>query len=173
MRENTKLPLILVVALPILLIISTEVADISFNLMGQQIYLFTFIFPLTFLVSSLISKKAESRIAINLVILSLIMQCFMFVIKWVLSGTVDYVLMEVTFLAFFMSHLLLLFGYEILKETKKTEKFGYVLLILLISMFIETMFYLTVFTKLTIIAFIMTIVIKIIYNLIFAKILAK
>ena len=44
MKNKSKLPLILVIALPILLIISTEVSDISFNFMGQTIYLITFIY---------------------------------------------------------------------------------------------------------------------------------
>lgn len=171
MKEKTKLPLLLVLALPILLIISTEVADISFNIMGQQIYLITFIFPLTFLVSALVSKKTESKVAINLVILSLIIQCFVFVLKWVLFGTVDYILMEVTFLAFFMSQLLLLLGYETLKETKKTNKFVYIFFVLLISTLIETMFYVLVFTKVTDISLIITVVIKIVYDLVIAKIL--
>lgn len=173
MKENTKLPLILVLALPILLIISTEVADISFNLMGQQIYLITFIFPLTFLVSAIISKRAESRVAITLVILSLIMQCFVFVLKWVLFGTVNYILMEVTFLAFFMSQLLLLLGFETLKEMKKFDKFGYLFFVLLISTLIETMFYLSAFTQITIISIIITMVIKIVYDLVIAKILSR
>ena len=173
MKENTKLPLILVLALPFLLIISTEVADISFNLMGQQIYLATFIFPLTFLVSALISKRAESKVAINLVILSLIIQCFAFVLKWVLIGTLNYALMEVTFLAFFLSQLLLLFGYEVLKERKKTDNFGYILVVLLISTLIETMFYLTVFPNMALIGLIITITIKLVYDLVFAKILSK
>ena len=173
MKENTRLPLVLILALPILLLISTEVADISFNLMGEQIYLFTFIFPLTFLVSALISKKAESRVAITLVIVSLIMQCFMFVIKWVLIGTVNYVLMEVTFLGFFMSQLLLLLGFETLKEMKKSDKFGYLFFVLLISTLIETMFYLSVFSGMTIISIIITFAIKIVYDLIIAKILSK
>jgi len=173
MKENTKIPLILVLALPILLIISTEVADISINIMGEPIYLINFIFPLTFLVSALISKKSESKVAITLVILSLIMQCFVFVLKWVLIGNVNYLLMEITFFAFFISQLLLLFGYEVLKEIKKLNKFGYILFILLICALIETMFYLSIFTKITITATVITLVIKVILNLIMAKILEK
>lgn len=173
MKENTKLPLILIIALPILLIISTEVTDISFNLMGQQIYVITFIFPLTFLVSSLISKKAESKIAISIVILSLIIQSCMFILKWALIGTVDYLLMEITFLAFFISQLLLLIGYEVLKETKRMNKFGCVFFLLLIATLVETMFYLFLFTKLTVEAIIITVVVKIIYNLIMSKLLTE
>ena len=173
MKKNTNLPLILVLALPILLIISTEISDISFNIMGQPIYLINFIFPLTFLVTILISKKAESKITINLIALSLIMQSAVFILKWVLFGTINYLIMEVTFMAFFISHLLLLFGYEILQEFNVTNKFGWLLLVLLIATFIETMFYIIIFTKATIISLIITIVIKIIYDLIMAKILVK
>lgn len=173
MKENTKLPLILILALPILLIISTEVADISFNVMGQPIYLITFIFPLTFLVSALISKKSESKVAISLVILSLILQCLFFVLKWTLLGTINYTLMEVTFFGFFMSQFLLLLGYEVLKEIKKVNNFGFIFFVLLISTLIETMFYLTVFTKATIISLILMVVIKIVYDLVMAKILEK
>ena len=93
MKQNTKLPLLLVLALPILLIISTELSKVTLNLFGQPIYLITFIFPLTFLVSAFISKRAESKVGITLVILSLIIQCFVFVLKWTLLGAVDYVLM--------------------------------------------------------------------------------
>ena len=173
MKENTKLPLILVLALPVLLLISTEVSDISFNIMGQPIYLITFIMPLTFLVSALISKKSESKIAITLVILALIMQCFVFVLKWVLLGSGDYLLMEITFLAFFISQLLLLLGYEVLKETKKIDNYGYVLFILFISTFIETMFYLPIFEKMTVMSLIIMVIVKTVYNLVMAKLLAK
>ena len=173
MKENTKLPLILTLALPILLIISTEVADISFNIMGQPIYLITLIFPLTFLVSALISKKTESKVAMNLVILSLVIQCFVFVLKWVFLENVNYILMEVTFLGFFMSQILLLLGYEVLKEIKKIDKFVCVFFMLLIATLIEIMFYSIIFTEITVISLIMTIVIKIVCVLIIAKILAK
>ena len=173
MKENTKLPLIAVLALPILLIISTEVADMSFNFMGHPIYLINFIFPLTFLTSILISKKAESRIAMNLVILSLVLQCFVFVLKWSLIGTINYALMEVTFFGFFMSQLFVLLGYEVLKEIKKANKFGYILFILLIATLIEIMFYFLILTKTTPIALVITIVIKIVYDLIMAKVIEK
>lgn len=173
MKENTKLPLILILALPILLVISTELADVSFNFMGAPIYLIIFIFPLTFLVSALVSKRAESKIAISLVILSLIIQCFVFVLKWTLLGTVNYALMEVTLLGFFMSQLLLLLGIETLKEMKKFNNFGYLLFVFLISTLIETLFYLLIFTNITIISVIITVVIKIIYDLIMVKILSE
>ena len=173
MKNKSKLPLILVIALPILLIISTEVSDISFNFMGQTIYLITFIYPITFFISVLISKRTESKIAMNLVILALIMQCFVFVLKWVLLGTVNYVLMEITFLALLFSQLVLLFGYEILKEREKTKKYIYVLIIFLISTLIETLFYISIFREITGISLLLMITIKIIYDLIFSKLLIK
>lgn len=173
MKENTKLPLLLAVALPILLLLSTEVADISFNIMGQPIYLSTFIFPLTFLVSALISKKTQSKVAITLVILSLIIQCFVFVLKWVFLGDVDYLLIEITFLAFFLSQFILLLGYEVLKEIKKLDKFVHILIVLLVATLIETMFYLPFLANITIISVIITIVIKLVYDLIMAKILEE
>lgn len=173
MKKNTNLPLVLVVALPILLILSTEISNISFNIMGQPIYLINFVFPLTFLVTILISKKTESKIAINLIAVSLIMQSAIFILKWVLFGTINYLIMEVTFMAFFISHLLVLFGYEILQEFKVTNKFGWLLFVFLVATLIESMFYIMVFTKVTIISLIITITIKLIYDLIMAKILAK
>ena len=173
MKENSKLPLVLVLALPLLLIVSTELAHVTFNINGEIFYVSAFIFPFTFLASLLITKKSQSANAITLVILSLIIECLAFVLKWVLLGTADYALMEVTFLAFFLSHFLILLGYEGLKETKKIDKYGRVLLILLVSTLIETMFYLTVFYNITVVSLIITVVIKVIYDLIFAKILVK
>lgn len=173
MKENTKLPLLLVAALPILLLLSTEISDISFNVMGQPIYLSTFIFPLTFLVSALISKNTQSKVAITVVILSLIIQCFVFVLKWVFLGSVDYLLMEITFLAFFLSQFLLLLGYEVLIEIRKLDKFGYILMVLLVATLIETMFYVPFLANITIISVMITIVIKLVYDLIMAKILSE
>lgn len=173
MKENTKLPLLLVAALPILLLLSTEISDISFNVMGQPIYLSTFIFPLTFLVSALISKNTQSKVAITVVILSLIIQCFVFVLKWVFLGSVDYLLMEITFLAFFLSQFLLLLGYEVLIEIKKLDKFGYILMVLLVATLIETMFYVPFLANITITSVMITIVIKLVYDLIMAKILSE
>ena len=121
MKENTKLPLILILALPILLIVSTELSRISFTVFGQAIYINTLIFPLTLFVSVYITKTHESRTAMTMSILALIIECLVFVLKWVLLGVADYTLMEITFLAFFVSQLFILLGYESLKEMKKTK----------------------------------------------------
>lgn len=173
MKQNTKLPLIAVLALPILLIISTEVADISFNFMGHPIYLINFIFPLTFLTSILISKKTESKNAMTLVILALIIQSLTFVLKWALLGTINYALMEVTFFGFLLSQLLVLLGYEVLKEIKKDSKWIYVLFVLLLATLIETSFYVIVLTRNTMVSFAITVAIKIIYDLILAKVIVR
>ena len=60
-KTNTKLPLILILALPILLVISTEVARCSFTLFGQTIYVITFVYPLLSLISIAVSKRGESK----------------------------------------------------------------------------------------------------------------
>lgn len=172
-KTNTKLPLILILALPILLVISTEVARCSFTLFGQTIYVITFVYPLLSLISIAVSKRGESKNAMLLMILSLIMQTLFFVVKWTLLGTIDYVLMEVTFLAFFLSQMIALLGYEGLKELKKTKKEGHVFNVLLIASFIETMFYLCMFKEVTVASLIINFVIKVIYDLVIAKILAK
>lgn len=173
MEENNKLPLLLVLSLPILLLISTEVAYISFNVFGQEIYLLSLVFPLTFLASLLIFKKSNSKMAITLVILALIMQCMVFVLKWVLLSTIDYKLMEITFLGFFISHLILLLGYEVLRGLKRTNKYGNVLILLLIASFIECMFYIVLFSNITWVGLIINLIIRIIYLLIITKILVK
>ena len=173
MKENSKLPLILVLALPLLLIVSTELAHVTINIGSQVFYITAFIFPFTFLASLLITKKTQSKNGITLVILSLIIECLVFVLKWVLLGVLDFVLMEVTFFAFFLPHFIILLGYEALRELKKTDKFGYVFFILFVSTLIETMFYLTIFVSMTMPAFIITCVIKLIIDLIIAKILVK
>ena len=173
MKEKTKLPLILVVALPVLLIISTELARTNFNLIGETFYIVNFIFPLTFLVSGLITKKTQSKNAITLVILSLVIESLVFVLKWIFFNKVDYPLMEVTLFAFFLSQLIFLLGYEVLKEMKKEHKFEAVLLLLLLATLIETMFYFIVFTDITLSSIIISIVVKVIYDLIMAVILAK
>lgn len=173
MKENTKLPLILILALPILLIVSTEVAHLSFNLFGQTIYISTLIFPITLFISVLITKMKESKTAMTIVILTLIIQCLVFVLKWVFFGTADYALMEITFLAFFISQLVILLGYEVLKELKKTQKYFYVLIIFLFATLIETMFYIGTYTNITIMSFVINVVIKVVYDLVMAKIIAK
>ena len=81
--------------------------------------------------------------------------------------------MEVTFLAFFMSQMLLLLGYEVLKDTKKIDKFWCTLCVLLIATLIETMFYSIVFFNITLISLIITIIIKIVYDVIISSILVK
>ena len=172
-NENKKLPLVLILALPILLMLSTELVNFSFNVFGQPFYLITFIFPLTFFVSILISEKTESKNAMWLTILSLTIQAFVFVIKWVLIGKINYILMEITFLGFLFSQMIALFGYEILKETKKDKNFMYLFLILFIVTIIESMFYVLVFPKLTLSIFIANFVVKIVYDLIIAKILER
>ena len=60
-KTNTKLPLILILALPILLIISTEVAKCSFTVFGQTIYAITFVYPLLTFISITISKKRREQ----------------------------------------------------------------------------------------------------------------
>ena len=175
MKKDTKLPLplILVFALPILLIISSQVARITFTVFGQTIYLNTFIFPITLFISVYITKRRESKTAMTIVILSLVTQCLAFVLQWALFGYIDYVLMEITFLAFFISQLFILLGYEVLKELKKTQKYGYVLIIFALATLIETMFYMSIYGNITIMSFIVNVIIKLIYDLVMARILIK
>ena len=71
--------------------------------------------------------------------------------------------MEITFLGFFISHLILLLGYEVLKGLKRNNKYGNVLILLLIASFIEFMFYMALFRGITWIGFIINVIIRIIY----------
>lgn len=173
-KENSKLPMILVVALPVLLLLATALADVTFTLFGQVFYASTFLIPLTYLVSCLISKQTESKHALSLVVVALVLQCLEFVILWIFIGSMPYDLMIATFLAFFLSQFFVLLIYELLKETKKDD-FSAMLVVMICATMIETIiFYLftergTIFSSI----FNVNVVVKLIYDIIFAKVLAR
>ena len=171
MKNNNKISLISIIILPFLLLLLTKFFDFKFYVLGYPFYLITFIYPITFLVSLIISKKTESKNSMWIIILSLVIQLFAFVIEWVLFGSLYFKLIIVTIIAFLFSQMIALFGYEILKETKRANKFIYLFFVLILATFVETIFYLVLFSNITVEALIIGLTIKIVYDLLIAKIL--
>lgn len=139
-KNKESLPLINVLGLPIILIISTYIARVHFNILGSPLYLSTIIYPLTYLMTLITLKKTNVRSAMSIMAVSLLSQTLAFVVSWVLLDTLDYALMISTFISFLTNQLIIIVIYEFLSTTKQNTYLPIFILILVVSIIDNVIF---------------------------------
>lgn len=133
MKNKEKLPTTFILALPIILIIASTMAYEHINILGTPLYLYAFMYPLTYLFSCWITKKTDLSKALGVMSLALILQSVVFVVKWIFFNSIDAYLMIYTFLAFFLEQLILIFTYNFFIKIEKDTFTPIFLLILFVS----------------------------------------
>lgn len=133
MKSKEKLPAVFILSLPIILIIASTMAHQHISILGSPIYLYAFIYPLTYLFSCWITKKTDLKSALNAMATTLVLQTVVFVLNWIFFNIMDAYLMIYTFLAFFLEQLILIFTYDFLVKIKKDTFMSMFLLLLFVS----------------------------------------
>ena len=133
MKKKESLPLIYILGLPIILVVSSFVAHKHLLLHGTPLYLYAFIYPLTYFMSCLIRKKTNLNIALAMMSLALITQTLIFVLQWALVNKMDGFLMICTFLSFLLEQIILIFGYDFLVNAKKETYMPIFILLLIVG----------------------------------------
>lgn len=138
--ENKKIPLLYVIGMPLIFIIASFIGRIYFTILGSPLYLSVLIYPLTFLISGLVIKKANYKESITVMAISLISVTLFFVLKWVLFDTIDSWLMIYSFLSFLICQLIFIYTYDFLIKINK-DNYIAVFLVTLIVLAIDNAFF--------------------------------
>ena len=133
MKESKKLPLIYLLGMPIALIIANFMARFHIEIFGSPLYFSVLLYPLTYLFSGMIVKKAGYKKSLLLMSVTLVCAALTFVVQWSLLSTIDNLVMIYSFLSFLICQLIFIYTYDFLIKMKK-DTYGWVfLLVLLVS----------------------------------------
>lgn len=134
MKEKETSPLLLVLAFPITLIIATFFARIHITILGSPLYIYPFIYPLTYLFSCIILKETDLKSALSMMAIAQVAQSIAFIIGWVILGKMDQLLMIYTFLAVLIEQLILIYTYDFLIKIKKDTYMPLLILLFVVSL---------------------------------------
>lgn len=132
-KNKESLPLIYVLGLPMLLIIATYMARLSFTILKTPLFIGTFIYPLTYLMTFIVIKKTSQRNALNIMAISIVSQALSFIVSWTLLNSMDYALMIATFMSFVINQLIVIVMYDFLVSVKQDTYCMLFFVLLLIS----------------------------------------
>ncbi len=140
MKESKKLPLIYLLGMPIALIIANFMARFHIEIFGSPLYFSVLLYPLTYLFSGMIVKKAGYKKSLLLMSVTLVCAALTFVVQWSLLSTIDNLVMIYSFLSFLICQLIFIYTYDFLIKMKK-DTYGWVFLLVLLVSAIDNAFF--------------------------------
>ncbi len=134
MKKEEKLPLILILGMPIIAVIASMLSNIHINIINSSINLSVFFYPLLILILGMIIKKTSYQRAIDMLAVTLIVQSLAFVLKWALLDVMEYYLMIYSFISIFFCGIIFILGFEFLRNLKKDSYIPVFILTLVITL---------------------------------------
>ena len=140
MNKKETLPAIYLFGMPIVFILANFIARVHIEILGSSLYFSVLLYPLTYIISGLIVKKASYKKSLLMMSVSLISAALIFVVKWTLLSTMDYYVMIYSFLSFLIGQLIFIYTYDFLIKMKK-DTYGWVFLLTVVVSAIDNAFF--------------------------------
>ena len=142
MKEKSKdtLPLIYVLGMPIIFIVANFLARTHIEIVGSPLYFSVLLYPLTYILSGLIVKKANYKKSLLVMAVTLITAALTYVIQWALLSSMDYFVMIYSFLSFLIGQLIFIYTYDFLRKIGK-DTYGWVFILFLVISAIDDAFF--------------------------------
>ena len=142
MKEKSKdtLPLIYVLGMPIIFIVANFLARTHIEIVGSPLYFSVLLYPLTYILSGLIVKKANYKKSLLVMAVTLIKAALTYVIQWALLSSMDYFVMIYSFLSFLIGQLIFIYTYDFLRKIGK-DTYGWVFILFLVISAIDDAFF--------------------------------
>ena len=139
-KKQETLPLIYLLGMPIIFIVANFLARTHIEILGSPLYFSVLLYPLTYLISGLIVKKASYKKSLLVMAVTLITAALTYVMQWALLSSMDYFVMIYSFLSFLIGQLIFIYTYDFLIKMKK-DTYGWVFLLVLLVSAIDNAFF--------------------------------
>ena len=140
MKKKETLPLIYLLGMPIIFVIANLIARTHFEISGGPFYFSVLLYPLTYLLSGLITKKSSYKKGLVVMAISLITATLTYVLQWALFARIDGLVMIYSFLSFLINQLIFIYTYDFLIKINKNT-YGWVLILMLVVSAIDNAFF--------------------------------
>lgn len=140
MKESNKLPLIYVIGMPIVFLVAFVLNTKYIQIGNAYLYISVFLYPLTYLISGLITKKTSYKDGLLIMAVSLVTVALASVVRWSMLDILEPWSMIYAFLSFLICQLIFIYGYDFLIKTKK-DTYGFVFILLVLIGAIDNAFF--------------------------------
>lgn len=139
-KKQEKLPLIYLLGMPIIFIVANFLARTHVEILGSPLYFSVLLYPLTYLLSGLIVKKASYKKSLLIMAVTLITAALTYVTQWALLSSMDYFVMIYSFLSFLIGQLIFIYTYDFLRKINK-DTYGWIFILFLVVSAIDDAFF--------------------------------
>ena len=139
-KKQETLPLIYLLGMPIIFIVANFLARTHIEILGSPLYFSVLLYPLTYLISGLIVKKASYKKSLLVMAVTLITVALTYVIQWALLSSMDYFVMIYSFLSFLIGQLIFIYTYDFLRKIKK-DTYAWVFILFLAVSALDNAFF--------------------------------
>ena len=136
-KKQEKLPLIYLLGMPIIFIVANFLARTHVEFLGSPLYFSVLLYPLTYLLSGLIVKKASYKKSLLIMAVTLITAALTYVMQWALLSSMDYFVMILSFL---IGQLIFIYTYDFLRKINK-DTYGWIFILFLVVSAIDDAFF--------------------------------
>lgn len=140
MKKEKTLSLVYVLGMPIIFIIANFIARAHFSVVGSPFYYSVLLYPLTYLISGIVTKKTNYKNGLLMMAITLLIAALTFVVQWALLDRMDYVVMIYAFLSFLICQLIFIYVYDFLRKINK-DTYGWIFLLTVIVSAIDSAFF--------------------------------
>lgn len=140
MKKKESLPLIYLLGMPIIFIVANFLAKTHVEILGSSLYFSVLLYPLTYLISGLIVKKADYKKSLLIMAVTLITAALTYVVEWAMLNTMDAYVMIYSFLSFLIGQLIFIYTFDFLRKIKK-DSYGWVFVLTLVVTLIDGAFF--------------------------------
>ena len=139
-KKTESLPLIYLLGMPIIFIVANFLARTHIEILGSPLYFSVILYPLTYLISGLIVKKADYKRSLLVMAVTLITASLTYVVEWALLSSMDAYVMIYSFLSFLIGQLIFIYTFDFLRKIKK-DSYGWMFVLTLVVTLIDGAFF--------------------------------
>ena len=139
-KKRETLPVIYLLGMPIIFIVANFLARTHVEFLGSPLYFSVLLYPLTYLLSGLIVKKASYKKSLLIMAVTLITAALTYVMQWALLSSMDYFVMIYSFLSFLIGQLIFIYTYDFLRKINK-DTYGWIFILFLVVSAIDDAFF--------------------------------